>query len=303
MWVILNFKASLSDSLNFRVCQYLDFSTIIKIGQISKDWRKVAIKEDIWKYKCFSRGWGIVFIVPTSVKWSDLYKSMIKVEKSELITISKFQIVISKETGDLYKRFNSFLLELPEYVQLERSIGSKAKTLSDIVNFESANDIFLAVEKEIDLVLMDDLLRSGNSEETSRMIIERKAGQRNKLYTFKGESGKPSSSNKQSCDSGSSSFAFTKILHSVITRAAHKSGGMLPPVVEKFRKIAGQHGVTTPVIKLDFASLLLTKNQRPIKKITSDQKVSSIYIKLAKFVHICYAYHRGVEVLLGLNTL
>jgi hypothetical protein len=155
--------------------------------------------------------------------------------------------------------------------------------------------LFIALEKEMDVFILEELIRAGNDETTAQLMIDRKASQRNKIYSFRGEAGRPSSNSKHYRDPGVSHFAIIKTLHSIISRVAHK-GGMLPLVVEKFRKIASQHGVTSPVIKLEFPILVVPKNQKAMVKIRGPREVSSIYINLAKFVHICYAYHRGVEV-------
>jgi hypothetical protein len=210
-------------------------------------------------------------------------------------TIKKFHREITQESQDLFKTLNLFLVELPEYVHLERALASKVKTMSDIVNFEIANDVFIAVEREMDV--LEEINCAKHDDQPFKIAVERKPGLRNKTFGFKSEYGKSSSSGKRNRDSGTVSYAFVKTLHSIIFKAGHKCG-MLIPLIEKFRKFGMNNNLVPPIIKLDFPILTHTKCQ--LKKLKIDfaptQGLRSIYIELAKFVHVCYAFHRGVEV-------
>lgn len=310
--MFVDFVDRLPQGLLFAVFQYLDHRSLIRASQINQKWHSLAFNDDIWKFKCYGRGWGLAFTIPTKIDWITLYKSLELADYSN--SLSKVQKMLHGASSgqEMFKKLNSILTVLPEYVQLEKTIGSKSRTVADLVNFEAANSLFVAVEEEVSQLIVEELKGAGYEDKALQALIDRKNLLRNRMYSVRGEFGK-------------GAYNFVMALHSVILRTAHK-GGMLPPPLEKFRKAVLQNSESAvPIIKLDCTMLNGMKHYKefPVKarnkkadkekqmldweehsqllkcslndSLPKEDESTSIYITLAKFVLIVYAFHRGVE--------
>ena len=177
---------------------------------------------------------------------------------------------------ELYRRVTNFIMNTPEYIQLEKSHSNAKRGANDlIVDLEVANDLFVIIEKEFTEILLTEALNLGQIADGAgaQEVLERKANLRNRLVTL-------------SCQSSKSLKFEPKVVHSIILKIAHR-GGILAKALEKVYRSSNDKAVLT----VEFSML----KQMTAQSTAKIERTDSVYIHLAEYYKIITAFHRGIE--------
>lgn len=225
-------------SIKVQVFQYLQHRDICRSACVSKSWNDASTQSAIWKYLCFSKGWGVAFNLPKKMDWKMFYSTIYvdSTEKTASIR-SRFTEEMKGTVGMLaYKKMTSFLYHSPEYTNLERVLAHKTQDLKDVVSFEVANECFIAVEDAMTKFLLNEAMSAGHRIASAKDAVNRKTSLRHRLATILFDY--------------TTGFIFKpKQVHSLIMNVAHKFG-ILSPALEKIRRKLN-HGQTTITVSVD----------------------------------------------------
>jgi hypothetical protein len=66
----------LSPHLAFRILLHADDPSLGKMPSVSRKWSQMLSSNQLWKFLCYHRGWGIIFVPPKSFEWKSFYRKM-----------------------------------------------------------------------------------------------------------------------------------------------------------------------------------------------------------------------------------
>ena len=173
-----------------------------------------------------------------------------------------------------YKKHSTFLRKIPEFSHVERQLNDP---LTEIVNLEIANLLFLQLEDKFSAFLENEALLAGHRLQTAKQAIQKNISLRYRVLRI-------------TCVTSSNLILHDKFVHELLVEKARKRN-CVHATVERLRK-QNQAGKITATITVEshFGS-----NKPAESQMDKAAPRSSIILVVAKFLKLVASYGKGIE--------